>query len=313
MNKKILWFDIETAPEVNGSEFNSYSKKALWEKKMLKEPLTDTFDRSYMQKSSLFPEFAKVVCISYLVEGWEIKSLVGDEREILTKFNLILSTHADATLGGFNIFGFDIPFLWKRMIINAIQPNPLLCIADKKPRDVDVVDVFLAWKQTSFSCSLDTLCLTLLGESPKAGFDASGVAYAFYNDGIEQIRRYCEGDVEFTRRCWWRMQLVNLAEKDKKPDSIPDPTATKIPPTQAPVEPVDVGELLTPASTKKEKMTEEQFLKLQADSDFIRKYPDSESLIVAISAKYEIDTEMRMKIGELRAEENLKQSSGLPF
>lgn len=238
--------------------------------------------------------------------------MTGDESEILTKFNLILSTHADATLGGFNIVGFDIPFLWKRMIINAIQPNPLLCIADKKSREVDVVDVFLAWKQTSFSCSLDTLCLTLLGESPKAGFDASGVAYAFYNDGIEQIRRYCEGDVEFTRRCWWRMQLVNLAEKDKKPDSIPDPTATKIPPTQAPVEPVDVGELLTPASTKKEKMTEEQFLKLQADSEFIRKYPDSESLIVAISVKYEIDTEMRMKIGELRAEENLKQNSGLP-
>ena len=27
MDKKILWFDIETAPEVNQSDFNTYPKK----------------------------------------------------------------------------------------------------------------------------------------------------------------------------------------------------------------------------------------------------------------------------------------------
>ena len=37
MGKKILWFDIETAPEVNQSEFNTYPKKRLWEDKMIEK------------------------------------------------------------------------------------------------------------------------------------------------------------------------------------------------------------------------------------------------------------------------------------
>ena len=37
MDKKILWFDIETAPEVNQSDFNTYPKKRLWENKMIEK------------------------------------------------------------------------------------------------------------------------------------------------------------------------------------------------------------------------------------------------------------------------------------
>lgn len=109
------------------------------------------------------------------------------------------------------------------------------------------------------------------------------------------------------------MQLVNLAEKEKKPDSIPDPTATKIPPTQAPVEPVNVGELLNSAPEKKRKMGEKEFIELKANTEFIRKHPDSESLIQAILGKYELDLEMRAKIGELRADEKNKEDCDLPF
>ena len=69
MDKKILWFDIETAPEVSSSEFWSYPKKRLWENKMIEKWITTTFERSYMEKASIYPEFAKVVCISYLVDN----------------------------------------------------------------------------------------------------------------------------------------------------------------------------------------------------------------------------------------------------
>lgn len=213
--QKILRIDIETAPEVNSSEFWSYPKKRLWEQKMLKEPMTETMEKSYMERSSLYPEFSKVICISYLIE-WGVEwSLIGEEKEILKQFNTLLDTNKDAILGGFNIFGFDVPFLWKRMIINNIKPNAKLCLGEKKSWNTGLIDVFLEWKQTSFSCSLDTLCQALLGESPKEKFDAKSVAYAYYNGAIDQIRKYCEGDVEFTRRCWWRIQLVNLAEKER--------------------------------------------------------------------------------------------------
>ena len=93
MTKKILWFDIETAPEVNQSEFNTYPKKRLWENKMIEKGITTTFERSYMEKASIYPEFAKVVCISYLVDN-QVKSLIGqDEAMLLLEFNDVLALH----------------------------------------------------------------------------------------------------------------------------------------------------------------------------------------------------------------------------
>lgn len=167
MGKKILWFDIETAPEVNQSEFNTYPKKRLWENKMIEKGIATTFEKSYMEKASIYPEFAKVVCISYLVDN-QVKSLIGqDEAMLLLEFNDLLALHQDATLGGFNINEFDIPFLRKRMMINDILPNKKLRIGNAKPWEVDTVDVFRIRKQTSFGCSLDLLSMTLLGETPK--------------------------------------------------------------------------------------------------------------------------------------------------
>ena len=88
MTKKILWFDIETAPEVNGSDFSSYPKKRLWENKMIEKGITTTFERSYMEKASIYPEFAKVVCISYLVDN-QVKSLIGQDEAMLLKLQFL--------------------------------------------------------------------------------------------------------------------------------------------------------------------------------------------------------------------------------
>lgn len=244
MNKKILWFDIETAPEVNQSEFNTYPKKWLWENKMIEKWITTTFERSYMEKASIYPEFAKVVCISYLVDN-QMKSLIGqDEAMLLMQFNDVLAFHQDATLGGFNINEFDIPFLWKRMMINGIKPHKKLCIGNAKSWEVDTVDVFKIRKQTSFGCSLDLLSMTLLGESPKSDMSWENVAYCYYANNLSMIKEYCEGDVQFTERCYKKLSEVGKC----KPDPNPRPKAD----TQAPVEPVNVDELFAPSTETEE-------------------------------------------------------------
>lgn len=241
MDKKILWFDIETAPEVNGSEFNTYPKKRLWENKMIEKWITTTFERSYMEKASIYPEFAKVVCISYLVDN-QLKSLIGqDEAMLLMQFNEVLAFHQDAVLGGFNINEFDIPFLWKRMMINGIKPHKKLCLGNAKPWEIDTVDVFKIRKQTSFGCSLDLLSMTLLGESPKSDMSWEKVSYCYYADNLSMIKEYCEGDVLFTERCYKKLSEVGT-----------DPTPKAD--TQAPVDPVNVDELFAPsAETEEEK------------------------------------------------------------
>lgn len=241
MTKKILWFDIETAPEVNESEFSSYPKKRLWENKMIEKGITTTFERSYMEKASIYPEFAKVVCISYLVDN-QIKSLIGqDEAMLLMQFNEVLAFHQDAVLGGFNINEFDIPFLWKRMMINGIKPHKKLCIGDAKPREIDTIDVFKIRKQTSFGCSLDLLSMTLFGESPKSDMSWENVAYCYYANNLGMIKEYCEGDVQFTERCYKKLSEVGKSDPAPKAD------------TQAPVEPMNVDELFAPTETEEEK------------------------------------------------------------
>ena len=241
MTKKILWFDIETAPEVNGSELNTYPKKRLWENKMIEKWITTTFERSYMEKASIYPEFAKVVCISYLVDN-QMKSLIGqDEEMLLMQFNEVLAFHQDAVLGGFNINEFDIPFLRKRMMINGIKPHKKLCIGNTKPWEVDTVDVFRIRKQTSFGCSLDLLSITLLGESPKSDMSWEKVSYFYYADNLSIIKEYCEGDVQFTERCYKKLSEVGKSDPALKAD------------TQAPVDPVDVDELFAPTETEEEK------------------------------------------------------------
>lgn len=65
MEKKIVRFDIETAPLYSSEEDMPADLLAVWGKKYSSkkpEKLTD-FER-YFQKSPLFAEFSRVVCIS---------------------------------------------------------------------------------------------------------------------------------------------------------------------------------------------------------------------------------------------------------
>ena len=129
-------------------------------------------------------------------------------------------------------------------MINDILPNKKLRIGNAKPWEIDTVDVFKIRKQTSFGCSLDLLSMTLLGESPKLEMSWSNVAYCYYADNLSMIKAYCEGDVQFTERCYKKLSEVGVC----KPDPNPRPNTE----TQAPVEPVNVDELFAPSTETEE-------------------------------------------------------------
>jgi hypothetical protein len=44
--------------------------------------------------------------------------------------------------------------------------------------------------------------MTLFGESPKSDMSGSNVTYAYYENNLDMVKRYCEGDVKFTARCY---------------------------------------------------------------------------------------------------------------
>lgn len=218
MDNRILRFDIETCPEVTTEvEWATYPKRQCWEKKAETNPEIDGSFKSYLKKAWIYPEFSKVVCVSFKVDDHVNTIISQNERAVLSPaFEVFRSWNGK--LGWFNIYNFDIPFLRKRGIINGFQPPMKLCIADMKPREMwdNIVDVMQIWKQTSFACSLDLLSQTLLWDSPKSDGAGDMVASAYRSLNFDWIKKYCEWDVDFTIRCYDAImnpnQLIQVPE-----------------------------------------------------------------------------------------------------
>ena len=217
MDNRILRFDIETCPEVTTEvEWATYPKRQCWEKKAENNPEIDGSFKSYLKKAWIYPEFSKVVCVSFKVDDHVNTIISQNERAVLSPaFEVFRSWNGK--LGWFNIYNFDIPFLRKRGIINGFQPPMKLCIADIKPREMwdNIVDVMQIWKQTSFTCSLDLLSQTLLWDSPKSDWAGDMVASAYRSLNFDWIKKYCEWDVDFTIRCYDAIMNPNKSREEK--------------------------------------------------------------------------------------------------
>jgi DNA polymerase elongation subunit (family B) len=213
--QKCLYFDIETTglyatfEECQSSEpklAELWSKRCKWLRANSGPELASASDADlWKEKASLHPEFAKVVCFTAgaYVAGGDIRymSLIGDENKILTDANKILNnSHTKGLrLAGHTIKNFDIPFLGKRMLAHNIKPSEMINFFGKKPWDIVILDIsevfsFGGWGQSH--TSLDLMCYTLGLDSPKDDLSGPQVHEAFYAGRIEDIKKYCEKDVE---------------------------------------------------------------------------------------------------------------------
>ncbi len=234
MQKKILRFDIETVAET--SSYGNYQKKQQRAEKCRGEKFPGmTEEESYYQKSWLYPEFARVVCISTYVDG-VVKSFWhrwSEEKTIQDFFDYI-NQLPEWELWGFNSQQFDIPFLWKRCIILGIRPHAKLCVANVKKWERKDVDVMQIRKQGNFGCSLDLLSMALLKTSPKTGeVNAKSVFSTFYwprpaweviteDSRMQKVIAYCEKDVEFTAKCYDKIVSVFQEEETSEEKEIND-------------------------------------------------------------------------------------------
>jgi DNA polymerase elongation subunit (family B) len=219
-----IFFDIETAglyptlEECNNQDphlAELWIKRCKWlQKNVDPGESTDPSDL-WLNRSSLHPEFGRVVCVSFGVfqgETEKITSFYGeDEKDILEKANKILANSRTKgfKIAGQNIKNFDIPYLGKRMIINSITPDPIIQTWNKKPWETSFVDLaeifaFGAWGQT-FS-SLDLISHVLGVPTSKDNLDGSMVHSSYWDEKMtEEIKNYCEQDVVCTMNCFKRL------------------------------------------------------------------------------------------------------------
>ena len=227
--RKVLFFDLETCGRTSTYDdlkTNEPRMAKLWEswQEKYKESNGDqTLNELWENKAGLHAEYGKVVCASYgyydADMNMKITSFYGhDEKEILVK-SLGVINNADRSgmfLGGHTIMNFDIPFLWKRMLANGLNPPGMINVWDKKPWDLKFFDISKMWSNGSWKesfTSLDTMSAIFGVDTPKGELKGSMVHQSYWREnGIETIKTYCEGDVRAT------MEVANkLLEITKQP------------------------------------------------------------------------------------------------
>lgn len=209
--KKVLFFDLETVgmtstyDDLKVANPRLHKLWALWQDKYKETNGEQTLSEVWLNKSGLHAEYGKVVCASfgYYDKDMNIKitSFYGDdEKDILTKCAKILnnSDSAGFSLSGYNIKKFDIPFLWKRMLINNITPPKIINVWDKKPWELKFLDIAEMWNGGTWNSftSMDTVGALFNVDSSKADLKGDLVHEAYWNKKeIERIKDYCEQDV----------------------------------------------------------------------------------------------------------------------
>lgn len=205
--EKLLFFDIETCgKDQDYSNFYQSDPDGtdIWDKKSnrLKK---DTPIDFYEKEVSLFPEFGQIVCISYGTINSKGEMQIGtirnegDTLAMMKKIHVLFSK-ANSNLMkpiGWNIKNFDVPWINRQCLMHGIPVPEILSTFDKKPWEVNVIDLKEIWKSgSSLDVTFEEAAYAMGIPSPKDDIDGSQVHENFHVGNLDRIVTYCEKDVK---------------------------------------------------------------------------------------------------------------------
>lgn len=226
--EKVLFLDIETAPQVyRFDEMDDKGKELFEAKTRFMQSEEKTVSSIYDERAGIYAEFGKIVCISV---GFVNSSSTGkqirlksfyheDEETLLRQFKKLLDDHYsmdDQLLCGHNAKEFDFPYICRRMLIHGIRLPRLLDIAGKKPWEISHLDTMELWKFGDFKAytSLALLCHVFNIPTPKDDISGADVARVYYEEkDLERIKSYCEKDVAALIQLFLRMRGDELVDE----------------------------------------------------------------------------------------------------
>ena len=226
--ENILFLDIETVPEVATFSDLSPIKQELYALKTQYQRKEEISPEDFYERAGIWAEFGKIVCISvgYFISvddmrSFRVKSLSGNEKELLEKFKTLLNNHfneAHHLLCAHNGKEFDFPYIARRMIINHIELPAKLNLFGKKPWEVAHLDTLELWKFGDYKHYTSLKLLTnILGiPSPKEDIDGSDVARVYYEEkDLDKIVKYCERDTVAVAQLLLRFNNLDLLKSDE--------------------------------------------------------------------------------------------------
>lgn len=221
---KRLFIDVETLPpaeEVRASVNPTLAYK-LENRHCAPQPEAPAeCTEEQFRRLALHAEYGRVLSVGMIVEqdgAIVCRGVLGRERESM-KFHL----DEARTLRGFwnqlrgfdegrdliighNIYDFDLPFLYKRSVVQCVRPSVRLNFA--RYRSQPIFDTMKEWELWAWrpSIKLEELAEVLqLGMTKTEGMDG-GCIYDRFREGCHQeIADYCLRDVELTREIYYRL------------------------------------------------------------------------------------------------------------
>lgn len=228
--EKVLFLDIETAPQTYKIEDLDEAKKNLFISKtrFIHHGEEDAIEKAYNDRSSIFAEFGKIICISV---GFVHTNSIGekqirmksfyhdDEETLLHQFVDLLNDKYNTPyhiLCGHNAKEFDFPYICRRLLINGIKLPNILDIAGKKPWEISHLDTMELWKFGDYKSftSLPLLCNIFNVPTPKDDISGADVARVYYEENdLERIKVYCEKDVVALIQVFLKFKGDSLVEE----------------------------------------------------------------------------------------------------
>jgi len=225
-----LFIDIETIPDQREGAFERI-RQGITAPGQYKKPesiaewLRDNGDseaENQWRKTALDGGTGQVICIGYACEDEAAQAisrrLDQPEGDLLRAFNRAIGealadrneVDRQLTYIGHNAAGFDLPFLYKRFVVNGIKPRARL-FQNARPLSDNLFDTMSAWAGYGNRISLDNLCNALGIPSPKDGIDGSQVWDFVQGGKIVEVAEYCKRDVEAVRTIYRRLNFLEVA------------------------------------------------------------------------------------------------------
>jgi DNA polymerase elongation subunit (family B) len=225
--KKTLVLDIETTSNYENyedfcanhpGEIKFWARKAAVCRKDFAELADKTDGEIYKQYAAVYPEFGRIVCISIGQTKFDDddnptflkKSFYGaDERKNVEDFiefmRAVFNKIPDVKILGHDIKRFDMPYILKKCMVMGIKVPSKFHLHDMKPWENCLLDTIEIWKCGSWGAgvSLEHLTFMLGISNPKeadvsSNEDYGGIARAYWNGMMEELKDYCEEDIRAT-------------------------------------------------------------------------------------------------------------------
>ena len=221
--EKILFLDIETAPQHPSYKEVKDPFKKLWDTKAKRLLAELESPADVYKQAGIYAEFGKVVCITvgmFSGSSFRLKAFYGDDEKIILKdFSELLDKHYNTEshfLCAHNGKEFDFPFLARRILINGIKIPRLLDNAGKKPWEIRHLDTMELWKFGDYKSytSLNLLAEIFGIPSPKGDMDGSMMYKVYWEDkDWDRIVKYNHRDVLTVAQVFLRFKGEKLIEE----------------------------------------------------------------------------------------------------